>query len=137
MEQAKKLNVLSKITKIKGIFLVLLGIVHIIGSYFEYGKIKSEMSKDLSHNYMTWFIALGYFLMFMGSIDLLTYKGLKQKMIWVWKISTATSVFTIIAGLTGTIAFINSPSPPNLILLSGIISIIALLSSKKEFYQTN
>ena len=47
MEQAKKLNVLSKITKVKGIFLVLLGIVHIIGSYFEYGKIKSEMSKDL------------------------------------------------------------------------------------------
>lgn len=91
------------------------------------------MSKEMSNQYITWFCAVGLFILFIGLIDIALYKGIKQKMEWAWKISFLTAIFTFILGLSGLIAFKWILSPPYLIFLTGIIYLIPLLLFKKEF----
>lgn len=129
--------ILSRIVQTKGIVIALLGVVHIVVSYFEYEKIITEMSKEMAREYILWFNAVGLFIMFIGFIDIISFKGIKQQMNWAWKISLLSATFAFITGLSGVIGFNFIPSPPYLILLSGIVSLIPLLLFKKEFINHN
>lgn len=122
-----------RVIKIKGIVLTGLGLVHFIASYFEYEKIKNQMSATLSHDYLTWFNAVGLFIIFIGTIDLYVIKALKASVPIAWTISFISSIGAGLMGMMGIIAFSFIPSPPYLIFITGLISGIGLLQNKKYF----
>jgi heme/copper-type cytochrome/quinol oxidase subunit 3 len=133
MESIKKNKILSTIVLVKGILTVLLGIIHIIMSYFEYNLIKDEMPKYIGYKYILWYYAVGLFILFIGLIDIISYKGIKQKINLAWQISLLNSIFSLVLGLSGLITFKWALSPPYFLFAIGIICLIPLLLFKKEF----
>jgi hypothetical protein len=120
----------------KGILLVLLGIVHIMAIFiwdlfFEHDKAKDLMPVQLSHEFTLWFAVGGIFFIFMGIIDIISYKGIKNRMNWAWKTSFTCAVFCIFCGILGIAVF--KEGPPFLILFLGLSEIIPLMLYKSEF----
>ncbi|MCX6238179.1 MAG: hypothetical protein NTY07_11600 [Bacteroidia bacterium] len=134
MGSIKKSKILSTIVLVKGILTALLGIIHIVMSYyFEYNLIKEEMPKDLGYKYILWYFAVGLFILLIGLMDIISYKGIKQRINLAWQISLLSSLFSLVLGLSGLITFKWAPSPPYFLFAAGIILLIPLLLFKKEF----
>lgn len=138
MKSLQNIKTLAIAINIKGILNVLLGIGHIVVAFaFEYNRIKSNMSKELITEYFGYFLALGLFLMFIGSTDILCSKALKQKLSFAWNIAFCCSVFTTFLGSVGLFIIHWKPSPPYLIFLTGIIGIVFLAAYTKEFQKVS
>lgn len=116
----------------KGILMVLLGIVHIIfGITYEHNRLADTVPVNFLHDYLIWFMAVGIFITFIGTLDLLLYYELKYKLYGTWKITFCTAVFTTILGACGTLYF--REGPPILIFILGIIAVFPILLQKKDF----
>jgi len=132
-----KFKTLGTIALIKGILLIILGVVHIAYSFFEYDVIKTGMSKEMSHQYILWFFAVGLFILFIGIIDIFTYQGIKYKIKWIWKTALSSAIFSFITGLAGVITFKWELCPPYVLFILGLLYIIALLLNRKEIITSN
>ena len=133
METNKKTKTLAIVILVKGIMLTVLGVIHTLASFIEYDAIKGEMSGEMARQYILWFYALGLFLLFVGLLDLLTYKGIQKNMSWAWRNAFLSALFSIVTGLSGLIGLQWALSPPYIIVLTGIVPMILLLCHKKEF----
>lgn len=132
MELNRKTQRLSKVILIKGIVFCLLGIVHLVASFYEYDDIKVSMPKDLGYSYILWFYGVGLFILFIGWVEILSYKGIKQKTVLAWQVSLLSSFFSAIMGLSGLITFHWVLSPPYILFVAGIIGVILLLKNRSE-----
>jgi len=122
----------SRTILIKGILITLLGVVHIIGTFtFEASQIIGQGTATIQRDYLMWFCATGVFILFMGLVDLLCYKGLKANMNLAWRIAILCSFFTAITGLPGVFVF--GVSPPLLLLVAGMTAFIILALSRRRF----
>jgi hypothetical protein len=76
-------------------------------------------------------MVVGIFIIFIGTLDIVSFYELKYKLYGTWKIIFCTAVFTFILGAGGTLYF--REGPPILILFLGIISVFPILMQKKDF----
>ncbi len=122
---------LRTVILIKGILMLLLGIVHIVVAFtFEYNKL-AGLPQQFVHDYLVWFIGVGIFLMFVGTIDLINYKDLAFKLRSTWKNVLINSVFPLVVGGGGTAYF--QEGPPILIFIVGVVSIVPIWWQRKNF----
>jgi len=133
MELNRKTQRLSKVILIKGIVFCLLGIVHLVASFYEYNDIKGYMPKDLGYSYILWFNGVGLFILFIGLAEILSYKGIKQKTTLAWQVSLLSSFFAAVMGLSGLITFHWVLSPPYLLLVAGVFGLVLLLKNRRGF----
>lgn len=111
--------------------MLLLGIVHIVVAFtFEYNKL-AGLPKPFVNDYLVWFIGVGIFLMFVGTIDLINYKDLTFKLRSTWKNVMVNSLFPLILGAGGTAYF--QEGPPILIFIVGIVSIVPIWLQRRDF----
>ncbi|MBK8807928.1 MAG: hypothetical protein IPO21_15295 [Bacteroidales bacterium] len=123
MEKIKKLKLAIKA---KGIILLSLCVIHTIGSYFEYYNIKTEMSEFLVIQYILWFLGLGFFLGFMGLVDLMVLGGIEKKEVLSHRIAIVSAMSTTFIGVIGTVGLSFELSPPYLIFLIGVVALYFL-----------
>ena len=126
-----KIKRLSNVILIKGILLILLGIVHMAFSYFEYQFIKTEMSVEMSIQYILWFFVVGMFILFIGITDIFSYKAIKQGIKWIWKVTLLSAVFSFITGFLGVITFNWKLCPPYVLLILGLVHLLILFLNCK------
>ena len=129
MKETGSSQLASRTILVKGILITLLGVVHIIGTFtFEPHQISGQGTAILQRDYLMWYCATGVFILFMGLVDLLCYKGLKSNMNLAWQIAIMSSFFTAITGLSGVFLF--GISPPLLLLVAGMTAFIILVLSR-------
>lgn len=119
MNTDKKIKIPGKIILIKGIVMVLLGIVHTVFCYFEHERVEEYMSAQLAFEFIVWFFGSGVFILFTGVIDILSYKGLLAQQKIAWRMALVSAVFIGFMGLCGILAFRFEPGPPYLLFAAG------------------
>jgi hypothetical protein len=131
MSGRRIVRVASQLILVKGILNTLLGVVHIVGAFtFETVKISGQGTAEMRRDYILWFYGVGVFILFMGLVDILCYRGLKAGMSWAWRMSLLCAAFTTITGLSGVAVF--GVSPPLQLLVTGIIGLIVLVFARNE-----
>lgn len=115
----------------KGIFMLLMGIVHIVVAFtFEYNKL-AGLPQQFVHDYLVWFIGVGFFLMFVGAIDLINYKDLTFKLRSTWKNIFINSLISLILGGGLTAYFQEGPSILGFIV--GLVAIVPVWLQRRDF----
>lgn len=115
----------SRIILVKGMVLVLLATVHTaVGLAFEPGSIAGSGTAELRRDYILYFCVSGVFFLFMGLVDLLCYRSLKEGTVLAWRISLMCSAFTVLIGAGGVSVF--GVSPPLTLLVVGAMGVVAL-----------
>ncbi|MBN2039677.1 MAG: hypothetical protein JW864_06525 [Spirochaetes bacterium] len=129
-------RITSNIVFIKGMLMIVIGIIHTIFIYFEFQEALKNMSEYWAMSHALWFAATGLFFIYTGIIDLLSYKGLKRGSRHEWVIALISAFFPLICGAIGTYVFRNDemiPVFPMLICFLGIISFVTLIINKWKF----
>lgn len=122
----------SRIVLIEGVLVTLLGIAHlIVGLTLEPARIEGLGPQWLLLDYISWFQAFGACIVLMGLLDLACVQELQQGSPLAWRISFLSSLFALVFGLVGTLAF--RLSPPNVLLLAGGAGLAALTSSRSAY----
>ena len=129
----KRVKTTSNLILTKGIFMVLLGILHIVAILFIFddSKFKNQMPPKLYTEFALWFVIGGLLFIFNGLIDLLAYRGLKKMMQWAWQLAFTSSVFAFLCSILGIAVF--REGPPFLIFAFSLIAIIPLIINRKAF----
>jgi hypothetical protein len=128
-----KLKITGNVILAKGIFMVLLGIFHIIAITFIYDdnvKIQ-QLPKEIYNELALWFVVGGIFFTFSGLVDIISYRGLKRRVKMAWQIAFLSAVFAVSGSTLGIIVF--REGPPFLIFAFGLIALIPLLWNRKLF----
>lgn len=132
MDETKAARLASVTILVKGILNTLLGGLHIVGAFtFEASNIAGKGSAEIQRDYLVWFFGVGVFIVFMGLVDMLCYRGLEARMNLAWRIALLCAVFTTLTGLTGVVMF--GPSPPLQLLVTGIIGLVVLALAWRTF----
>jgi hypothetical protein len=115
----------------KGIFMLLMGIVHVVVAFtFEHNKL-AGLPQQFVHDYLVWFIGVGFFLMFVGAIDLINYKDLTFKLRSTWKNIFINSLFSLILG--GGLTAYFQEGPPILGFVVGLVAIVPVWLQRRDF----
>ena len=114
---------------VKSIVFILLGIAHTVATFFfENENIKIRVSEDVVPEYMLWFFAAGLLVGFIGIIDFLCYKAMKNHNESIFPILTTSTVFTLLMGLSCTIIY--KDGVPILILIFGVYMLVVQITAK-------
>ena len=132
MGEIRGIKLVSIVILIKGILNTLLGVLHVVGTFtFEATTISGQGPVEMQRDYLIWYCGVGVFILFMGLVDIISYKSLQVGMKLAWRISLLCALFTTLLGLFGVIVF--GISPPLQLLVTGIAGIVMLVFSKREF----
>lgn len=132
MDKNPRLRLARRTIFAKGVANTLLGIVHIVGTFtFEASNIASKGTPELRRDYLVWFFGVGVFILFTGIVDLLCARELEAGNLLAWKTGLASATFVALAGTCGVSIF--GISPPLQLLLTGIVGVVVLAASRKEF----
>jgi hypothetical protein len=74
------------------------------------------------------------FILFMGLVDVLCYRGLAAGQRWAWRMSFLCAAFTTILGASGVAVF--GPSPPLLLLVTGLVALVTLAGSRRDLRES-
>jgi len=136
-DNLKSKHVTGVVILIKGILMILIGIIHTIAIYFEMQEAFKYMAEDWAVEYAIWFGATGAFFIFIGTIDLLSYPGLKKGAACAWRMAFCSSIFPALIVTPGAIYFLRDAEPaivfPMTISLLGIVGSIVLLINHRRF----
>jgi len=136
----KSFRVTSIIVLVKGILMILLGFIHIAASYFALQDAQRQMSEIMAAKYTLWFGLLGLFFIFTGTIDILSYTGLRGGVRQVWRTAFCSAIFTTLCGATGTAVLLRVEGPPIfpiLVLFLGAIVLAVLQRRQDDFMDRN
>lgn len=115
----------------KGIVLTLLGIVHVVGTFtFEATRFAGVGTAEMRHDYLVWFSGVGFFIFFMGLIDILCAKPLKNGDAIAWRIAFACAISTALLGTAGVILY--GISPPLIGMVVGWAALAALAAFDRQ-----
>jgi hypothetical protein len=122
----------SKVILTKGIIMTLLGVVHqaaipLINS----GQMGPVISAEAKTEFQLYFAGTGLLILFIGVADILSYLGMRAALRLGWQVALASTLFSLTSGVLGTAVL--HFSPPNLLLLGGVIGLVALLASRRDF----
>lgn len=132
MEPTARTTFVSRAILIKGVLNVLLGGIHIIGTFtFEAQAIDGQGSADLQRGYLMWFFGVGVAILFSALVDFFCVQGLRANMNLAWRIAILSAAFTTIAGVTGVSLY--GISPPLQLLATGVASLAILGVFRKGF----
>jgi lysylphosphatidylglycerol synthetase-like protein (DUF2156 family) len=126
-----KIKITSRIILVKGIFMILLGVFHVIALFIIMDKVLSQLPTNLVAEFMLWFAIGGFFFVFSGIIDLISYAGLKNKKKVSWLMAFTSSTFAFFGSILGIIVI--KEGPPFLIFVFGLVSMVPLIRYRKEF----
>jgi hypothetical protein len=121
---------------VKGILMVLIGIIHTIAIYFELQDALKNMPENWAIQYALWFGITGMFWLFIGTIDLLSYSGLKRRSAHAWRTALCSSVFPVVFGPIGPILLWSSGPAiifPMTILFLSIVGTAILVINHRKF----
>ncbi|MBN1532414.1 MAG: hypothetical protein JXA20_07115 [Spirochaetes bacterium] len=116
--------------------MILISIIHTIAVFFGYTEVLENMSEYWAISHQLWFGAAGMLFLFIGTVDLLSYSGLKEGKSYAWRFAFCSSVFPAVLGPIGTYIFRNDPTIPVfpiLIMILGFVSFTSLLISGKNY----
>ncbi|MBK9575979.1 MAG: hypothetical protein IPK50_22630 [Fibrobacterota bacterium] len=117
----------------KGIVLTLLGIVHVVGTFtFEATRFAGVGTVEMRHDYLVWFSGVGFFIVFMGLIDLLCAKPLKNGDALAWRIAFASAISTALLGTAGVILYGISPPLIGMVVGWAALAALALLDRQSH-----
>lgn len=118
-------NGVGNLLRAKGIVLTLLGIVHVVGTFtFEATHYAGVGTSEMRHDYLVWFSGVGFFILFMGIVDIICHNQIKQGNPLAWRISSFNAAFTALFGSAGV--FLYGVSPPLVLMVTGWIALAAL-----------
>ncbi len=124
------------IVVIKGIIMILIGVIHTIAIFFETQDALRSMNKYWAVNYAIWFGLTGMFWLFIGVMDILSYSGLKKRTKYAWRTAFVSGIFPVVLVPIALCLFEKfQPSTifPVIILFLGAVSLIVLLIKRKKF----
>jgi hypothetical protein len=114
---------------VKGTLNLALGLLHIAGTFtFERAKVAGQMTEALRRDYLVWFYGVGLFIVFMGALDIVCYKGVREGARSAWRAAVLCSAFNVILGLSGVLAF--GVSPPLQLLVTGVVGLVVLAADR-------
>jgi hypothetical protein len=124
----------STLVRTNGILMLLLGIVHCLGTYFEDANVKHHMSEELRLGYLIWFFGVGLYFVLIGVVKLMCYQELLARKRFAWQMALVATAFVTCTGAMGTTIY--GLSPPTLPLITGAVATVALLMNRRAFSVT-
>ncbi len=122
-------KVASIVVLVKGILMVLIGIIHTIALYFELQDALKNMTEYWAVQYAVWFGVTGMFWLFIGIIDLLSYSGIKGGTAHVWRIAFCSSIVpAVVVTPLVTYSFLQRDAEPA-IIFPMMISFLAIVGT--------
>ncbi|HNY30210.1 MAG TPA: hypothetical protein PKO15_04915 [Fibrobacteria bacterium] len=111
----------------KGILTLLLGILHVIGAFtFEAASIAGAGTATLRRDYLIWFGGVGFFILFLGVLDLLCHRPLRSGNPLARRIASLDAAATALIGSAGIHLFGTFPPFPVIVAALGWIPLAFL-----------
>jgi hypothetical protein len=129
LEAVRDVRLVSRVIWIKGTLNTLLGALHIVGTFtFEAEKVAGRAGALMQRDYLVWFFGVGVFIVFLGLVDLLCSRGLREGDSSAWRMALLCSLFTAAIGTTGVAIY--GVSPPLQLLCTGVLGLAVLTLSR-------
>ena len=132
-------KVTNIVVLVKGIIMVLIGMIHTIALYFEIQDALKNMSEYWAVQYTVWFGVTGMFWFFIGLIDLLSYPALKRGSAYAWRTAFCSSIVpAIVVTPLVTYSLLQRDAEPAIIFpmmisFLAIIGTVVLIINKSKF----
>ncbi len=116
----------------KGIFLILLGLVHNVNAFnAKTDSISKQMPANYSQEFILWYVVGGTAFIFTGILDIFAFFGFKRGESWAWYIVLCSAFFVIFIGLEGIV--IKNHRNGYILLGMGLIELCPFIIHKLRF----
>jgi hypothetical protein len=133
-------RVTNIVVLIKGVIMILIGVIHTAAIFLGFPELLQHMAKDWAIEYSIYFGLTGMFWLFIGTIDLLSYSGLRRGIVFAWRIAFCSSIFPVVFGPIGLILLWGSGPAiifPMTILFLSIIGTVVLVINHHKFIDSH
>lgn len=122
----------TRLVLVKGIFIILLGLAHNILLWVLQERLfQFPIPEDVKTEFYCWFALAGFFFVFIGTIETLCFRQLKNRRHFAWIIALVCSITSLIVSLTGII--ILQIGPPVVIFVFALPTIFLLIKNRSSF----